>query len=76
VESNNETLKSRLMFFSVSGTSTLLFLCSLDIKLLILCHVDLCEELDKQVMEYEAMNERLEERVAKVEAENRKLGKL
>ena len=37
--------------------------------------LDLCEELDKQVMEYEAMNEKLEEKMSKVEADNRSLGK-
>jgi hypothetical protein len=34
----------------------------------------LCEELDKQVIEYETMNEKLEEKMAKMEAENRNLG--
>jgi hypothetical protein len=38
--------------------------------------IDLCEELDKQVMGYEAINERLEEKMAKMEADNRNLGKL
>jgi hypothetical protein len=36
----------------------------------------LCEELDKQVIEYETMNEKLEEKMAKMEAENRNLGNL
>ena len=34
----------------------------------------MCEELDKQVIEYETMNEKLEEKMAKMEAENRNLG--